>query len=72
MWTDANGVASEIAFGVNLLGETIGSGRKYSGGSDLGARGIRWEATSTCGIELAPLSTSASGASNTYVYQIGQ
>ncbi len=71
MWTDANGVSGEYAHRINSLGESIGSGRKYSGGNDLGARGIRWAATSTAGTELAPLSTSASGTSNTYVYQIG-
>jgi hypothetical protein len=63
--TDSNGVASAYAIRINTAGTAIGFGSKYTAGTYVGQRAIRWDASGTAATELGNLGTYSDGSANT-------
>ena len=59
--TDASGQALAYPYGINDAGTAVGESRKYVGGSDMGIRAVRWDASGTGAVELGNLGTDAAG-----------
>jgi hypothetical protein len=56
-WTAGNGVA-------------VGSAEKYTGGTSLGHRAVRWDASGAAATELGHLGTSSSGYTDSFAYSV--
>ncbi|HEY4232435.1 MAG TPA: hypothetical protein VGM76_03350 [Lacipirellulaceae bacterium] len=68
--TDSSGVTSAIATALNDGGTTVGWSLKYTAGSSLGQRAVRWDASGTAATELGSLGTSAGGATFGNAYAV--
>jgi len=67
--TDTHGFTNSIASAINDTGIVIGNAIKYSGDTQLGSRGVRWDAAGNI-TELGNLGTDSSGVADTYPYAI--
>jgi hypothetical protein len=70
--TSTNGWTDAMAYAVNDAGTAVGYSEKYVGGSDKGARAVRWDASGTVAIELDNLGTDASGVTYSRAYAINE
>ncbi|MBL8762225.1 MAG: DUF3466 family protein [Phycisphaerae bacterium] len=52
------------------IATAIGFASKYAGGTNLGPRAIRWDASGTAATELGNLGTNGSGSTSAYAYAI--
>ncbi len=68
--TDSGGYTDTEAFAVNNAGTSVGTAQKYTGGTDLGKRAVRWNALGTAATELGNLGTTSSGGTISYAYAI--
>ena len=60
--TDGNGITASVAFSINAAGDAVGWAEKYtSGGTYLGERAVRWNASGTVATELANLGRDTDG-----------
>jgi Protein of unknown function (DUF3466) len=55
---------------VNTAGTAVGVSYKYSTGSSLGQRAVRWDAPGTAATEFGNLGTSAIGSTNSAAYAV--
>lgn len=60
--TDANGSTNASAYAVNGGGMAVGYSAKYVGGSSVGNRAVRWNATGTAATELGILGADSNGS----------
>jgi hypothetical protein len=65
-----NGSTDGRAYAVNAAGTAVGYQEKYLGGSDVGSRAVRWDASGTVATELGDLGTNASGTTNAEAYAV--
>jgi len=68
--TDASGVTSAQARGINSAGTAVGSAFKYVGGADMGSRAVRWDASGTAATELGDIGTDAAGQTRAWAFAI--
>lgn len=68
--TDVTGFTSSEAFSVNTAGTAIGFATKFTSGTNLGQRAVRWAAPGTAATELGNLGTDSSGNSTSFAYSI--
>ena len=66
--TSVSGSTSSSAYVVNNSGASAGYALKYTSGTDLGRRAVRWDALSTTAIELDNLGTSGTGSTFSEAY----
>jgi hypothetical protein len=59
--TTGSGLTFSRAYAVNAAGAAVGHANKYTGGTNLGFRAVRWDASSTLATELGNLGTDSSG-----------
>jgi hypothetical protein len=68
--TDSSGSAVTVAKALNDAGTVVGYSYKYVGGSSMGIRAVRWDASGTTATELGNLGTSSSGYTDAYAYAV--
>src|SRR5262249_22113944 len=68
--TDASGFSKGEAYAINSAGAAVGYVLKFSGGTNLGPRAIRWDASGITATELGNLGTNSLGGTNCYAYAI--
>ena len=59
--TNSSGITGNYAYAVNTAGTAVGQAQKYTGGTNLGYRAVRWDASGTAATELGNLGTDSSG-----------
>jgi Protein of unknown function (DUF3466) len=59
--TDPNGVANSEALAINTSGTIVGYAEKYTSGTLMGQRAVRWSSTTITATELGNLGTSSAG-----------
>jgi len=65
-----SGATVTQAYAINSIGTAVGYAQKYTGGTDLGWRAVRWEASSSAAAELGNLGTNSSGITKSEAYAI--
>ena len=69
--TDSGGYTNAYAYAINDAGTAVGDSQKYVGGSNLGYRAVRWDASGTAATELDNLGAiSSSGYAFARAYAI--
>ena len=68
--TDGRGATNSGAYAINAAGTTVGYATKYSGGTFLDRRAVRWDASGTAATELGNLGTDSSGVSNSTAFAV--
>jgi hypothetical protein len=68
--TDSSGSTNSHAYAINSAGTVAGNAMKYSGGSSLGSRAVRWDASGTAATELGHLGTRITGVTFAYAHDI--
>jgi hypothetical protein len=66
----SGGFASSYPNAINTAGTVVGQATKSSGGTNLGDRAVRWNASGTTATELGNLGTDSSGVTNSNAYAI--
>jgi hypothetical protein len=70
--TDASGLTYAFIYVINNSGTAVGLADKYVSGVLMGARAVRWDASSTAATELGNLGTDPSGYSSCYASVINE
>ncbi len=68
--TDSSGWTNSRAVSVNDAGTAVGNAQKYVGGTYLGTRAVRWNASDMEATELGNLGTSNTGATHSQAYAV--
>lgn len=68
--TNSSGVTNNRAYAINSPGAVAGYANKYSGGTALGDRAVRWDASGTAATELGHLGTRSTGITFSYAHDI--
>lgn len=68
--TDSIGYTQSQAVAINTAGTAVGNADKYTGGTYLGSRAVRWDASGTAATELDNLGTNSGGTTYSYAYAI--
>ena len=63
--TDGTGNTTSVAQAINTAGTAVGYASKYTAGTFVGLRAIRWDAAGTAATELGNLGTTANGPGST-------
>ena len=68
--TDSNGSTDSEAVAINNAGAAVGYAAKYTGGSYVGLRAVRWDASGTSALELGNLGTDSNGSADSIAFSI--
>jgi hypothetical protein len=68
--TFVDGYAEASAYTVNTAGTAVGYSRKFVGGSNMGSRAVRWDASGTAAAELGNLGTDSGGYTEAHAYAV--
>src|SRR5439155_1702281 len=68
--TDGSGSTQSIAYAINTAGAGVGWAQKYTGGTFLGLRAARWNASGTAATELGDLGTDSHGITTSFARAI--
>src|SRR5262249_7616720 len=68
--TSNSGAAGSQANAVNDAGVAVGGAEKYVGGTDLGSRAVRWDASGPAVTELGNLGTDSNGVTNSNAFAV--
>jgi hypothetical protein len=68
--TDSSGFTDGRAFAINTAGTAVGYTNKYTGGTNVGNRAVRWDMPGNIATELGNLGVNSLGFTSTYAYAI--
>lgn len=68
--TSASGYTSSGAWAISTTGAVVGLANKYSGGTLLGERAVRWDSAGTAATELGHIGTNNSGFTNNIAWAV--
>ena len=68
--SSSSGSSSSDAYAINAGGVAVGTSGKYVGGTGVGSRAVRWDASGTAATELGNLGANISGITHSQAYSL--